>query len=276
MEEENGIVETTGEEASETTEAVEAAEASEQVEPGQVDQAEDPVKKEKGIQKRINELTREKHEARAEAEYYRKIAEQSQQPAQPEVLAIPGLPPKPVLEDYEDYDLYVEAVGEWGAEKAILAREHKAEQAKAQATKQTVMQAHAARVEAVQEKYTDFDEAIASAPNISFNDATFSAIVESDQSADIVYHLAKNPAEAYRLHGLSPVQQIKEIARLEDKFKAAPEKPVKRVTQAPTPINALAGTTDAGGIGKEPDPATDPAAWSAWEAARVQKLGRRY
>lgn len=263
--------------------AAEPAEPAVEAEPAPADipaepeePAEDPVKKEKGIQKRINELTREKHEARAEAEYYRKLAEQAQ-PSQPQDDFIPpGFPAEPVLDQFEDYDQYNRALVRWEANRILAERDHKAEQGKAQAAKQTVMQAHAARVEAVQEKYTDFDEAIASAPDISFNDGTFSAIVESDQSADIVYHLAKNPAEAYRLHGLSPVQQIKEIARLEDKFSAAPEKPVKRVSQAPTPINALNGTSEAAASSKEPDAALNPAAWSAWEAARVKKLGRRY
>lgn len=272
MEDENGTVETTGEEVSEITEAVEVAEASEQAEP--VEPAEDPVKREKGIQKRINELTREKHEARAEAEYYRNLAAQAPQAAQLQGDFIPpGFPAEPALDSFDDYDQYNRALVRWEASRLLAERDHQAEQGKAQAARQTVAQAHAARVEAVQEKYQDFDETVAAAPNISFNDSTYSAIVESDQSADIVYHLAKNPAEAYRLHGLPPVQQIKEIARLEDKFKASPAQPVKRVTQAPTPINAIGGNGEA--AGKDPDKMSD-AEWLAHERARVGKLGRRY
>jgi hypothetical protein len=278
MEEETGTVETTEVETSENTEVVEAAEASEQEETVEV--AEDPTKKEKGVQKRINELTAARHKAENDAEYWRKVAAGEIRPAQaaqPQADFIPqGYPAEPKLEGFEDYDQYNRALVRWEAGRLLAERDHAAEQGKIREAKQSVGKAHNDRVGAAREKYADYDEVFSTASDMNMIQSTFDAVIESDQSADIGYHLAKNPAEFVRLNGLSPVQQIKEIARLEDKFRAVPVAPVKRVSQAPVPITPISGGGEASANGKEPDASVNPQAWSAWEAARVKKLGRRY
>lgn len=238
--------------------------------------AEPEPPKENKVQKRIDEITRARRHAEQEADYWRRVAkgeiqQQPQTPAQPE--AIPGLPPKPSFDQFDDYDAYVEALGEWSAEKTLLARDHKQRQAAAQKERDGVVNSHLDRVDAVRgTKYADWDDVVADASHVRFNDGTLAAILESDQSADISYHLMKNDAEYQRIIGLSPLQQIKEIARLEDKFKAAP--PPKRITQAPTPLNPLGGGTDAN-LQKDPDKMSDEE-WLAWDRARLAKLGRRY
>jgi hypothetical protein len=63
-------------------------------------------------------------------------------------------------------------------------------------------------------------------------------MIESDQSADIVYHLAKNPEEAKRIAALPAYAQAKEIGKLEDRLSA--KKPIK-VSNAPEPIKPVDG-----------------------------------
>lgn len=272
MEENEQVVEETNEpadaEPSEPTE-IEGAEPSEVDEP-----AGKPVVKENRVQKRIDEITREKHEARQEAEYWRKVAtgeiKPQAQPAPVQEALPPGLPPKPKLDDFDDYDQYTEALGEWAAEKTIAKREFAAQQKKAHETKQTVVKSYQERVETAKTKYADWDDVIATG-NVTVTDTTLEAILESEQGPDISYHLLSNPTEAARLNGLSQIQQIKEIARLEAKFSSTPA-PVKRVTQAPTPINALGGG-DKGIVDMDK---LEGEEWAKAERERVKKLGRRY
>lgn len=264
-------------ETSETTEQEEGAEPSQQEEPT-ADPAAEPEKKENKVQKRIDEITRARRQAEAEAEYWRKVATgdiqpPKQEPQQPQGDFIPpGYPAEPALDAFEDWDAYNRAMVRWEAGRLLAERDYQAEQTKAKTAKQTVLDGHAARMEAATAKYEDMDEVFALAPAISFNNTTWDAIIESDQSADIAYHLAKNPQEAERIVSLSPVQQIKEIARLEDKFKGA-SAPVKRVSQAPKPVNPVGDAGEAPAV--DPDKMSDDE-WLKFERERLAKLGRRY
>lgn len=264
----------------------EIAEVVEQVDPGEVQEttgeettqvaaetpepAPEPTAKEKALQAELSRVRQKNREL--EASFHKPEPD----PVAQAGFVPPGLSPKPQLDQFEDYDQYVEALGAWGAEKTILTREYTAQQTQKQTAQQAVFKTHAERMEAAKEKYADLDDVMALAPDCQFNQDAFAAILESEQSADIVYHLSKNAKEAERIAALPPVKQIMEIARLEDKFKATPAQPVKRVSQAPAPINTLGGAGADVLAGKEPDAATDPDGWLKWEKARVAKLGRRY
>lgn len=243
------------------------------------DPAAEPAHKENKVQKRIDEITRARRQAEAEADYWRKVATgeiqpPKQEPVQPQGDFIPpGYPAEPTLDAFDDYDQYNRALVRWEAGRIIAERDHTAQQAQKQTAQQAVFKTHVERMEAAKEKYADLDEVLALAPDCQFNQDAFNAILESDQSADIVYHLSKHAKEAERIAAMPPVKQIMEIARLEDKFKAAPAQPVKRVSQAPTPLNPIGGGGDP--APKDPDKMSDEE-WLAYERKRVQALGRRY
>lgn len=282
MEEDNVVAEEveqpTEVETSEPTDQEGGAEPSEQEETPASPAAEPEPKRNK-VQERIDEITRARRQAEQEAEYWRKVATGEikpppQQEAQPQGDFIPpGYPAEPTLDAFDDYDQYNRALVRWEAGRIIAERDHAAEQEKAKNAQKAVHDSHAARVKAAKEtKYSDWDELALVAPPMAFSDDAFSAILESDQSADIAYHLFKNPAEITRLNGLSRVQQIKEVTRLEDKFKATPQ-PVKRVSQAPTPLNPIGEGGDP--APKDPDKMSDEE-WLAYERKRLAALGRRY
>lgn len=90
-------------------------------------------------------------------------------------------------------------------------------------------------------KYSDFDAAlkVAADPNV-VSQALSEAILESDASLDLAYHLGKNPALATRLSKMDPVQQAREIGRIEATL-AAP----KPQTRAPAPISPVKATAPA-------------------------------
>src|SRR5690606_7729630 len=56
------------------------------------------------------------------------------------------------------------------------------------------------------------------------------AIKDSDYGPDIAYELAKNPSEAIRISGLTPLEQAREFGRLEERHHQKAEA-AKRKTQ---------------------------------------------
>jgi hypothetical protein len=185
----------------------------------------------------------------------------------------PGYPAEPQLNQFDDYDLYNRALVRWEAGRLIATEKHQTAQQQVLEARKAVVNTHEARIEAAKAtKYTDWDEAVAGSAEIRFAEDAISAVMESEQSVDIAYHLFKHPEEVHRINGLSKVQQIKEITRLEDRFKGAQAPPPKRISQAPTPVNPIGGNDV---HQKDPDKMTD-AEWLAYERARVGKLGRRY
>lgn len=70
-----------------------------------------------------------------------------------------------------------------------------------------------------------------------------------ENDLDIAHHLARNLAEADRLLSLSPLQRVRELAKLADTFSAEPEKaapaapviPPKKITNAPPPAKTVSG-----------------------------------
>lgn len=254
-------------ETPENTEPIEGAEPSEPAEPAE------PAKKENRVQHRIDELTREKYEARQEADRLRKENEELKAvKATPDSDFIPpGFPDEPTIDQFEDYEQYNRALVRWEAGRIIANEKYQDVQKQKQEQVKTVVNNYNSRVEAAKKTYTDWDDVIATAPDFVYPQSTVDTILESEQGADIQYYLANNAAEAERVHKLNPVQQIKEIAKLEAKF-SKPDAPAKRVSQAPTPITPVTGN-DSGIVDINK---LEGDAWINAERARLAKLGRRY
>lgn len=168
----------------------------------------------KGVQPRIDELTRKRHEAEREAAYWRGVATQGK--AQPS--AEQAAPAKPTPDQFDDYGAYVEALADWKAEekitKALSERETKA------AEKQQVETRTASWLErqtAARAAMPDYDAVVGGsdtpiAPHVA------EAILESEHGPALAYHFAKNPDALERLNGLSPRQADREIGRIEERL----------------------------------------------------------
>lgn len=228
----------------------------------------DPAEKPKkgGFQKRIDELTRQRYEeqqARQEAEqrlaeYEKRLTElqTTQQMSQYDAT-------KPTLEQFDyDHEAYENAYQEWvktGIERereAQTAAQKQAEEYQAKLNKQAEIQRKMAQA---QEQYPDFMVKVndPSLPSLAqINPAAYDALIESDQLGEVSYYLANNPSKVYEFSSMSPVQAVKEIARLEDKLSAK----AKSVTQAPEPATSVKGKTEAV---KDPQKMTTEE-WMAW------------
>lgn len=231
--------------------------------------------KEKGVQKRIDELTRKRREAEREAEYWKAKAtgkEGTAEPHREESTAIPAtFPGKPTSDQYDSYEDFLEALSDWKTDLKLAQREAKAEQEREQREYRKALETHKERVSKAKEVYEDYDEVLDTADDITMPQETLAAIVESDHSADILYHLAKNRDTALKIAALPVKKQLIEIGKIEERLEKA-EKPVKRITKAPEPVTPVG---DKGKVSKSPDDMSD-AEWLEFERKRLAKMGRLY
>jgi hypothetical protein len=188
------------------------------------------------VQKRITKLERKMERQRIESETRAKVlSEQQQQQPTSE---------KPVSDNYATYDDYLEALADFKAEQKIVEIEAKRKQAEIDNQHKSEIERQTERRHALlddgESKYADFEEVV-SASKLQIAEPAYLAILESDISSDLVYHLAKDAAEAERISKLTPYAQAKEIGKLEDRLSA--KKPVIK-SNAPPPINPVNGSKD--------------------------------
>ena len=215
--------------------------------PPEPDHALETKKALKGVQKRIDELTRARYEAeergkqeaeqaRQEANYWRQQAEQLkvQQPA-------------PKSDQFQDYEKYLQALAQHEASQITEARiqqerqaaaewqrtQHEAQQrAQAQAQYQATIQT---KVDDAVKKFPDFIDVVTS-PELPGMQGTpaFGAILESEMGAEVMYHLGQNPLKAHQIVSLSPLGQVREIGKIEAALAAG-----KSVSNAPPPVSSV-------------------------------------
>jgi len=230
---------------SEATEAEELLSSDEN--PEEAIQPEDKEQKDPWYKRRIDELTKDKHEARRHAERLEKMLEQiaSQQQRAPEPVA-PGIqPPDPNDFAGGQYDpRYMQAQLEYTrvsaieeAKKAVAAEYEQRAQYERQTQAQAKLEASEAATRA---KFADYDaviEGITSDPRLSQNATIRQALLGLDNGPEIAYTLGKNLDVAYEISQMNPIQAGMRLAEL---INRAP----RRTSNAPAPIKPI-GTTGA-------------------------------
>ena len=224
------------------------------VEPPKDDAATEARKAFKGVQKRIDELTRARYEA--EERGRQEVAQWQQRAQQLEeaIRASQANAPLPKLEQYPDIETWAAEVAKVQAEKIIAermeAQQRQQYEAQQQYQKQVVQQQAMmrfqseldARVKAAEKTYPGFLDKITNAelPGM-VNTPAFTAAWESEHFAAIANHLAEHPEKAHQIVALSPVGQIREIARIEAAIQAG-----KVVSSTPAPPSTVGGVKGAG------------------------------
>jgi hypothetical protein len=153
---------------------------------------------------------------------------------------------EPREEDFTDYGEFIKASARFAANQ-VIAKER--ENQKENETRSKFEKEQSRRDDLAEklddnghEKYHDFKEVAEStgdllrSKGLSFSPAMMGALLEAENSHDIVYFLGQNPDEALRLANLTPYAQAKEIGKLEDKLNAAPK---KQISKAPAPITPV-------------------------------------
>ena len=183
----------------------------------------------------------------AEAEYWRRQAEQAQ--TKPVTQQQAPEDERPKRDDFEDYEAFMRAEARFEARqefKALQQQERQRSQQQSQATTDAQrLQRFNADLAKTREAVADFDEVV-DAADVPVTQAMRDAILESEVGALLTYHLAKNPAEAQRISQLSHVAQIKALGAIEASLM---QKPAPQVSKAPSPITPINSGTRA-----SPDP----------------------
>jgi len=188
-----------------------------------------------------NKYERKLEKARIESQTRAQVLQEvaSQQESQPDA---------PREEDFTDYGEFLRASARYEV-KQEMAEIRKQEQQREVDIKQQSEQSRKAELEeALMEKgnskYSDFEEVAEStgellkSKNLRFSTAMLGALLEAENSQDIVYHLGKTPEEAERIAKLPAYAQAKEIGKLELSLSA--KKPVK-TSNAPEPVKPIEG-----------------------------------
>lgn len=256
-------VEASAEAAEVTTEATATPEATESESPQEA--------KPKGVQKRIDELTRDKHEALRRAQWleqqYELLQKQLNAPKVEEKPKTPQAPQgRPTIDQFEDVDDYIAAVTDWKLEQVEKQREQRAREESQKKTQTENQRRISKQVEKARQKHADFDEVVIHNPDLAITQDMATALVEmGDVGGDVAYHLGKNPQEAARIAQLPPQRQLIELGRLE----ASLTLNAKRVTSAPAPVGSqITGSAGAGGL-------SDSMSTKDWIAARNAQLNRQ-
>jgi hypothetical protein len=213
-----------------------------------------------GVQKRIAEITKEKHEARraadrAEVERDMLREEVSRLRGDTQAQATPSGPDaKPRLDQFETIEDYSEAVADWKFDQRLAQRE----QAQRQSTAQTTFDE---RATAVRAKFADFDDVIGDR-TLPISPTMAEVIRGSDHGPEVAYHLGQNRSEASRIASLSPLMQAAELGRIAATFAAKPTASPK--VPPPPPPKSVNGI--ASGVSKDPGDMS-MSEYSAWRKA---------
>ena len=258
----------------ETPEPVAEEEQSEPKEAEKEANQEGERKQNPKLEKRFSEITKQREEARLEAQRERQARleleqrlaalEQNRQPEQ----AV-NIDQEPQPSQFADAFEYAKALAEYSTEKALAERDRQIALAREQEAQQKIIQSWAQKVQAAKAELPDFDDMVASS-DVVVNNAVRDAILESEVGPKILYHLAENNDLAKKIAGLSPNAALREIGKLEARFEAKPQTaqtaPVVK-SKAPTPIQPIRGGA------RQPDvPLSTDGNWhgtyQAWKAAR--------
>lgn len=212
----------------------------------------------KGVQKRIDRLTRERYRLEGELEAMRR---QAQPPAKPETREPSAGRPSP--DQFASYEDFTAALVRHEAEQIIKARDSQAEQSKAQQSATARDREWAKRMDAAREAYPDIDDVIGGS-DVPVSQAMVDVLQRHPKGADLAYYLGKHPDAAERIAGLDAVSAAIELAEIGATL-ARPA--AKKQTSAPAPISPVGQRA---AVSKDPDKMTADE-WLAWRNAQLRK-----
>lgn len=231
------------------------------------DESSDP--KPKGVQKRIDELTRLRYDAERDRDYWRQLALQQQAPAKQEPVVAEKPKPLPKLEDFNyDEAAYQAALFEHASAEAARKVREELKHEQEQKQKQERVKSWKTREAEFESNTPDYKQVAYYAP---ISDAMAEVIQESDIGPQIAYYLGKNTAEAEQIAQLDPVRAARAIGRIEAKLEKPPAPPPapKPVSKAPPPPPRIEATEPA--VEKDPDQMSTRE-WLKW---REKQLSRK-
>lgn len=196
-----------------------------------------------GVQKRINELTRDKYQLKNENDELRKRLDDIERKIQPQEPVKPKLADFGSDAEYESaMELYYHAKAEHDSLKARQAQTNEQRDRQKLETKAEAERKFATNLQKEKGNFQDFDAVMADPAFVlitkQMNPEIVTLIQGSDKNIALAYHLGTHLEDAERIASLPPVLAARELAHLESRLETP--KP-KTVTNAPTPVKPVAG-----------------------------------
>ena len=150
--------------------------------------------------------------------------------------------PPPAERDFADYLEYERALRKYD-QRAVVAEERIKDRvgqftAREQARIRELVEDYEDGQIKARKVIPDYDTVLQAAKNVPVAPHIEGLILESDKSALIAYHLAKNPEKVDRLNAMPPVAAAREIGRLEARLSLPSQ---NKATSAPKPLSAVKG-----------------------------------
>lgn len=224
-------------------------------------------RKQRGIQKRMDELTRDKYaERQAREALERQNAELMALLKTPKAETPTGAPRQ---QDFSDYAEFVKADAVWHAKQeaqailnARLQEQSKSQEQIAQsAVERELASTYAKRAAEVAKSVPDYQEVMEEADQIEVPNHVLGMIRRLDNGPLIAYHMVKNPALAERFMQEPPEMHGVILGQLSASLKA----PAK-VSNAPAPGKPAASKAAVSAT----DPPEDADAYMAWAAKHMR------
>lgn len=222
------------------------------------EQREEKARDEKGrfVQKRINELTREKHEARRQAEQYQRELEQARRDI--ERLRQPAAP-----DPNQDLPGYIRHLATQEARQLVEQERSQWQQAQQQQHYQSIAQQYSTRETAYASEHPEYQEAAEAFITVTGeNPQLAEVLMTSEHGPAVVHYLGSHLDEAVSIAQMPAHLAAAAVARIEARVAAKP----KPVTKAPNPPPTLGGGK--GTVAKNPDEMTQ-AEWLAWRNTQL-------
>ena len=225
------------------------------------------------LEKRFSDITKQREEARKEAQRERETRENLERElaALRQQSAPPARTPdaKPQPSQFSDAFEYAEALAEWSTEQALVKRDQEERDRRADQERQKIISSWSQKVATAKAEMPDFDDMVASS-DVVVPDHVRDAILESDAGPRILYELAENAELAKKITGMSPNAALREIGKLEARFESKTEtkqsNPVGK-SKAPPPINPIRASGNAMGVQVDANGAFH-GTYQAWKEAR--------
>lgn len=238
-------------------EANEEAQDKEETEPEESSAS----KKDDGVQKRIDELTRKFREQERLAEHYRQEFENTRA-SQPQVSE-----PGKKLSDF-DYDegKYTEYMVDFAQQEASK-RVQESSSRESEARKTAQFSAKESEFADVVQDY----HRVTRNPELAITPQMVEALREADDGPEVLYYLGKNPEVARSLATMTPLAMAREIGRIEASKLVKPE-PSK--TNAPAPTPKIKGDSASSRI-KPDSPESDKLSDAEWLKRERKRLAAK-
>jgi len=248
-------------------------EQSEPVEASEEATATEDRKRNPKLEIRFEKITKQREEARAEAQKEREARESLE--AKVKELESRSQPQKaqsseePRPEQFTDMYEYAKALTDYKVDQRLGEEKQKVEQAKIEAQRQDVINTWTKRVQSAKSEIPDFEEMVGSA-DVTVSNEIRDAIFESDVGPQLLYHLAENPEIAEKLQGMTLTTALRTIGKLEAQFeKTEPQtKTVVGRSKAPAPINPIRSAANGRDVPLTSDGKFE-GSYQAYKAARM-------